>query len=112
MNLKQELCKHLIDNNLVEEFDVIKHSYSTSRMNDWEKRNVELNNMSPTLDTRCDCLGVVVRYGDDDMIINPLKGKSPYGWHFEQNVYDVNGEVRSVKAAQGSGNILKIIEEE
>ena len=112
MNLKEELCKHLIDNNLVEEFDVIKHSYSTSRMNDWEKRNVETNNISPTLDTRCDCLGVVVRDGDDDMIINPLKGKSPYGWHFEQNVYDVNGEVRSVKAAQGSGNILKIIEEE
>lgn len=112
MNLKEELCKHLIDNNLVEEFDVIKHSYSTSRMNDWEKRNVETNNISPTLDTRCDCLGVVVRDGDDDMIINPLKGKTPYGWHFEQNVYDVNGEVRSVKAAQGSGNILKIIEEE
>ena len=48
MNLKEELCKHLIDNNLVEEFDVIKHSYSTSRMNDWEKRNVETNNISPT----------------------------------------------------------------
>lgn len=45
------------------------------------------------------------------MIINPLKDKTPYGWHFEQNVYDVNGEVRSVKASQGSGNILKIIEE-
>lgn len=62
MNLKEELCKHLIDNNLVEEFDVIKHSYSTSRMNDWEKRNAETNNISPTLDTRCDCLGVVVKY--------------------------------------------------
>ena len=35
---------------------------STSRMNDWEKRNVETNNISPTLDTRCDCLGVVVKY--------------------------------------------------
>ena len=87
MNLKEELCKHLIDNNLVEEYDVIKHSYSTSRMNDWEKRNVETNNISPTLDTRCDCLGVVVKDGDDDVVINPLKGKSPYGWHFEQNVY-------------------------
>ena len=44
-----------------------------------------------------------------DMVINPLKGKNPYGWHFEQNVYDVNGETRSLKASQGSGNILKII---
>lgn len=67
MNLKEELCRHLIDNDLVQEFDVIKHSYSTSRMNDWEKRNVELNNMSPTLDTRCDYLGVVVKDEEEQM---------------------------------------------
>ena len=41
--------------------------------------------------------------------INPLKGKSPYGWHFEQNVYDPNGITRSVKAGGGSGNIPKVI---
>ena len=59
-NKKQELCDYLIQNNKVKEFDVIKHSYSTSRMKDWETRNVERNNEPPTLDTRCDCLGVVV----------------------------------------------------
>lgn len=42
-------------------------------------------------------------------IINPLKGKSPYGWHFEQEVYDPNGIVRVIKAGGGSGNIPKII---
>lgn len=41
--------------------------------------------------------------------INPLKGKSPYGWHFEQNVYDPNGITRSIKAGGGSGNIPKVI---
>lgn len=41
--------------------------------------------------------------------INPLKDKTPYGWHFEQNVYDPNGITRSVKAGGGSGNIPKII---
>lgn len=41
--------------------------------------------------------------------INPLKGKSPYGWHFEQNVYDQNGIIRSIKAGGGSGNIPKVI---
>ena len=51
-------------------------------------------------------------FEEEDMIINPLKGKTKYGWHFEQNVYDVNGETRSLKASQGSGNLLKIIEEE
>ena len=59
-NKNQELCDYLIQNNKVKEFDVIKHSYSTSRMKYWETRNVERNNESPTLCTRCDSLGVVV----------------------------------------------------
>ncbi len=42
-------------------------------------------------------------------VINPLKGKSSYGWHFEQNVYDSNGITRSVKAGGGSGNIPKVL---
>ena len=43
-------------------------------------------------------------------VINPLKGKSPYGWHFEQQVYDANGITRTVKANGGSGNIPKVID--
>ena len=42
-------------------------------------------------------------------VINPLKGKTNYGWHFEQNVYDTNGCTRSLKAGEGSGNIPKAI---
>lgn len=61
MNLKQQLCNYLIDNNLVEENDIIRHSYSNSRMKNFYKQNSVNNNVSPTLDTRCDCLGVVVR---------------------------------------------------
>lgn len=44
-------------------------------------------------------------------IINPLKGISENGWHFEQNVYDPNGLIRSVKSESGSGNIPKVIEQ-
>ena len=61
-NLKTKLCNDLIQNNKVKEFDVIRHSYSNSRMENWKERNIEQNNISPTLDTRCDCLGVVVDY--------------------------------------------------
>lgn len=43
-------------------------------------------------------------------VINPLKGKTKNDWHFEQNVYDINGITRAVKAGGGSGNIPKIIE--
>lgn len=60
-NLKRKLCNYLIQNNKVKENDVIRHSYSSSRLKEWEKRNVETNNYVPTLDTRCDCLGVVVK---------------------------------------------------
>ena len=59
VNMKTKLCNDLIEQGKVKENDVIRHSYTTSRTNDWEKRSVEQNNLSPTLDTRCDCLGVV-----------------------------------------------------
>lgn len=44
-------------------------------------------------------------------VINPLKNRTPYGWHFEQNVYSPYGLIRSIKAGGGSGNIPKVIEE-
>ena len=59
-NMKTKLCDDLIRDNKVKENDVIRHSYTTSRNEEWEKRSVEQNNLSPTLDTRCDCLGVCV----------------------------------------------------
>lgn len=42
--------------------------------------------------------------------INPTKGETEYGWHFEQQVYDVEGITRAVKAGGGSGNIPKALE--
>lgn len=44
------------------------------------------------------------------VVINPLKNKTDYGWHFEQAVYDSQGITRTVKANGGSGNIPKTIE--
>lgn len=59
-NLKQELCDKLIIEGKVKENDVIRHSYTKSRMAG-EMKNIKQNNIAPTLDTRCDCLGVVVK---------------------------------------------------
>ena len=59
--LKKQLCNYLIQNDLVKENDVIRHSYSKSRMENWDKRNISANNYSPTLDTRCDCFGVCIK---------------------------------------------------
>ena len=58
-NLKTKLCNELIASGKVNENDVIRHSYSTSRMNG-QMKDIQQNNMCPTLDTRCDCLGIVV----------------------------------------------------
>ena len=46
----------------------------------------------------------------EPQVINPLKGQSDNGWHFEQQVYDAEGIARACKAGGGSGNIPKVIE--
>lgn len=70
-NLKTQLCKKLINENKVKEGDVIRHSYSTNRLENGDKNMGRLENhegLSPTLDTRCDCLGVVVKDYSDNSI--------------------------------------------
>lgn len=62
--LKSKLCKELLENGLVEEGDVIRHSYTNNRLNNGVEnmgRTESKEKLSPTLDTRCDCLGVVVK---------------------------------------------------
>ena len=58
-NMKEQLCDDLIKNGKVKPNDVIRHSYTSSRAKG-EMKDIRENNISPTLDTRCDCLGVVV----------------------------------------------------
>lgn len=53
-NLKTKLCNELIKSGKVKENDIIRHNYTTSKQGDC----VQSNNISPTLDTRCDCLGI------------------------------------------------------
>jgi DNA (cytosine-5)-methyltransferase 1 len=62
--------------------------------------------VAQTLDTSCN-QGVIVN--ENSNVINPLKGKTNYGWHFEQNVYDEIGITRALKSSEGSGNKPKVI---
>ena len=62
--LKRILCNELVENGLVEEHDVIRHSYTRNRLDNGVEnmsRTESKEKLSPTLDTRCDCLGVVVK---------------------------------------------------
>lgn len=72
----------------------------------WDKDQI-----SPTLDTMQGGWRQPSVVVDNSNIkpINPLKGKTDNGWHFEQQVYDENGITRTVKAGGGSGNIPKVI---
>lgn len=72
-SLKEKLCNNLIEKGLVKENDVIRHSYSNSRLNG-EMKDIKQNNISPTLDTRCDCLGVVTKNNSIKIKNNTKKG--------------------------------------
>lgn len=71
-NLKTKFCNNLIEKGLVKENDVIRHSYSTSKLK--EMKDIKQNNISPTLDTRCDCLGVVTKNNFMKIKKNTKKG--------------------------------------
>lgn len=47
---------------------------------------------------------------EEEQIINPLKGQTEFGWHFEQNVFSDESICRTLKSSEGSGNKPKIIQ--
>ena len=100
-NLKRNLCNCLIKNKMVKEYDVIKHSYTNARFNDWQHRNIECNNISPTLDTRCDCLGVVVKENEMEKDINVIGNYSPSG-HNASRIVNNNGLAPTVMENHGT----------
>lgn len=78
-NLKTKLCNDLIASGKVKEGDVIRHSYSSSRMKNFYVSNSENPDCSPTLDTRCDCLGVVVKVNSNNKRLQDLVSKTQFG---------------------------------
>lgn len=82
---------------IAEQCDSINFSLPNSKT----RRGRVGKQVAQTLDTSCN-QAVIVQ--------NPLKGKTKNGWHFEQNVFDVEGLARTLKAGGGSGNIPKIIQ--
>ena len=105
-NLKQQLCDQLLKNGQVKENDVIRHSYSTSRMSEFHTQNSENNNIAPTLDTRADCLGVTTQE-ETGLAIRKLTPKECWRlMGFEDADYEkaskVNSEAQLYKQAGNS----------
>lgn len=80
---------------------------STRKAGEPTEQRIEVNTKG-----LCNTLTTVQKdnYVLEPKVINPLKGKTDNGWHFEQQIYDENGIIRAVKAGGGSGNIPKVIE--
>lgn len=97
LSLKAQMCNKLIEEGKVQEYDVIRHSYTTSRMNG-EMKDIQQNDISPTLDTRCDCLGVVVSEGPKDDYskeepqvlagLGEKKSNDGTQWYQQDRIYD------------------------
>lgn len=66
-NKKQLLCEHLIDNNMVELYDVINHGYTDKRFKTLKngKDIITSKNIAPTITTRPDELGITVESSSD-----------------------------------------------
>lgn len=99
--IKGKLCDDLIEKGLVKENDVIRHSYTESRMNNWKERGVETNNLSPTLDTRADTLGVVVKGSLFENEYGSQAGR----------IYDPNGAAPTLNTGEG-GYRMPLVEVE
>ena len=81
-NLKTQLCNKLVEEGRVQEGDVIRHSYSSNRLENGDKNMVRIENhegLSPTLDTRCDCLGIVVDESTTKRYKNYITWKNKQG---------------------------------
>lgn len=106
-NLEQKLCNELIEKGKVKENDVIRHSYSNSRMNG-EFKDIRENNMRPTLDTRCDCLGVVV---DDKSVGCAIRGRYDDNGNIEQQIEMLDEEVSNALTATYNNKINLIAQQ-
>lgn len=92
-NLKTKLCNKLVKEGLVKKGDVIRHSYSSNRLENGDKNLGRVENhegLSPTLDTRCDCLGVVVQEPKVVGGIGEKKSNRGTQWYEQDRIYDEN----------------------
>jgi DNA (cytosine-5)-methyltransferase 1 len=60
-DIKQEVVKKIIESGLAKEDDIIQHNYTDGGARDIKQMIVSTNGLVPTITTRPDCLGIVVK---------------------------------------------------
>lgn len=118
----KDILEHEVDEKYYSSADKVEKLLSKSKINLNEQTTAIISKQGTCLDKITD-ISCTLMAGDykgfgnqgtngviEPKVVNPLKNKTPYGWHFEQEVYDESGIARAVKAGGGSGNIPKVIQ--
>lgn len=95
--MKEQYCNYLIENDQVVEHDVIDHSYTKNRM-DRDEVKVMGKNIMPTMTTRPDTMGVVVKdvYPEYSLRIRKLTPKECWRlMGFDDTQFDKAQQVNS-----------------
>lgn len=112
-NMKEKFCDDLIEQGKVQENDVIRHSYTSSRIDSFHIENKENHDCCATLTTRADCLGIVVKdlttknkrlarmVEDNKIDINKVQAIDMYN----QLVHD---EMHTIKTNIDKGNMTAV----
>jgi DNA (cytosine-5)-methyltransferase 1 len=93
------------------EVATVGDSINYSNPNSKTRRGRVGKKKAQTLETSCNQAVIEPMVQQGSMIKNPLKGKTDYGWHFEQNVFTEDSHTRALKSSEGSGNKPKVIQD-
>lgn len=110
-SMKKTLCNKLIESGKVREGDVIRHSYSKNRIEEidngkYRKENTN-NNICPTLETRCDCLGVCV---DDNKYLGTYEYSKSNNFMQNKSRFKPDKKVSNTLLASGNNNGIVVLE--
>lgn len=86
-----------------------RNELNKAKGNGFKFETANINSYASAITTRAEARADD-NFIQEPQVINPLAGKTEYGWHFEQEVYDDNGIARAAKAGGGSGNIPKVMQ--
>ena len=91
-NLKEKLADEIIESGIVKSGDVINHSYAVNRMTSGRRTIESDDGIMPTLTTRPDTLGVVIKDTRETVYSDKSVAK------ILSNIADVNGVANTITA--------------
>ena len=59
--IKTKIVKQLLQSGLVKPYDIVEHSFTDNGQRKLERLVISTDGIMPTITTRIDCLGVVVK---------------------------------------------------